>query len=71
MIASLRDGLERKALCFGLDFLQADDVRVCSGEPVQQTREAGTDAIHIEGGNLHTEKEVPQPQLDAAFGLRT
>src|SRR5690349_8831518 len=46
------DGKRRKARIVGLDLLQAGDVGLGLGQPLDQTRQAAFDAVDVIGGYL-------------------
>jgi hypothetical protein len=55
VISGLLDCIDWK-LCVGaFEFLQANDVRLRSLEPVQQIGQAAVDVVDVEGRNLHAE----------------
>src|SRR5690606_31021267 len=71
IIAERLERRAREGLVEALDLLKSDDVGPGDLEPVQDHRQAGIDAVDVEGGDLHqTEKLVPQPQEATALGFR-
>ena len=52
-IARRLDRVRRKAVVDGLDLLQAGDVGLRFGEPVEQAGQARADAVDVEGRDLH------------------
>src|ERR1700733_15063256 len=52
-VAGVADGGLREIFLRSLQFLQADDIRCRLFEPAQQVRQAGIDAVYIEGRDSH------------------
>ena len=72
LVAKAVVGQRRKRRGLALDLLQQQDVRLALFQPARDVLLALADRVDVPGGDLHsTEKLVPQPQADLAFGLRT
>ena len=52
-INQFRPQLERQLIERRLDFLQADDIGLLGGEPVEQLALAGADAVDVPGSDFH------------------